>query len=518
MPGLVVTTGVRVGTAGTADVPTSALFIAGTAQRGPSDDYRLVRSFTEFADIYGDYVSDGTLFQHLQCFFEEGGTRAYVIRVVAAGASGTGGELATTLDFGTTSNGGTLCFSVDPVGAGDWAEDLDIAVTDGVISGTKRVTVTYDDEIIYVSGDLATNRAISEALNANAGNYVTATYNTANATLPANRTQTFSGGQTGNAVIEDDELVDALDVFVPELGAGVVAIPEFNGIAIWDGIQNHCLDNNRIGFCGFPYDDAVDGVGNVSGSLDAAMADLTPAVGSGAGQRLDGPYYGTTDAQKTDASVLAFFWPHVVVPNGSGGTNTISPESFAAAARARAHAQVGPWRPGAGLISASRFATSLAFPVNSVYGEQANDARINALRIIDNTVRVYGARSVSADEINWRYITFRDVVNYVAVQAGIRLEPYVFSAIDSRNTIFGQIAAEMVNLLEPLRIAGGIYEGRDARGNIVDRGYTVEVSDALNPTQQLAAGTVTAKVGIRVSSVGETINLIINKSGLTSAV
>jgi uncharacterized protein len=499
MPGLVVTTGVRVGSTGTADAPSSSFFVSGTAERGPTDDYRLVRSVGEFESIYGEYDSTGTLYQHLQTFFEEGGTQAYVIRVV--GTTATSASAITFKDAG--ANSGNTAVTVSPVGAGSWAENLSVTLNEGVISGTVRAKVTYKSEIVYISGDLTSNQAIAEALTAGAGNYVTATYSSSASLAYATGgvTKTFSGGNHQNATVTDAQLVSSLTAFVPELGAGVVAIPGTDTIsrmteAIWDGLQEHALDNNRIAFTSFAYNSAH----SPTTSLDAAKTFLQVGAGSRAASGA-GAYYGVSDAQQTDASVVAAYWPHVEVPNGTGGTRIISPESFAAAARARAHV-----------------ASGLVFPVNSVVGGDANDARVNALRVIDNTVRVYGARSISADETNWRYITFRDVINYVVVQASARLEPFVFGVIDSRNTLFGSISAALVNLLEPLRRAGGIYEGRDARGNITDRGYIVEVSDALNPTQQLAEGTVTAKVGLRVSSVGETVNLIITKSGLTTAV
>ena len=208
----------------------------------------------------------------------------------------------------------------------------------------------------------------------------------------------------------------------------------------------------------------------------------------------------------------------MTAPNGTGGTRTLSPETFAAAARCRAHLQTGPWRPNAGIISASKFVKGLSQSVDSSTSDKANAARINPLRVIDGGVRVYGARSISADETNWRYITYRDTLNYIVVVAEKRLEPFIFNVIDSRRVVFSDISATLVNLLEPLRAAGGLYEGKDAAGNVTDRGYVVEVSDALNPQAQLAAGTIAAKVGVRVSSVGETINLLITKSNLTTAI
>lgn len=493
MPGLVVTTSVRTGAIGTLDAPASSLFIVGTAERGPTDEYKLIQSMAQATAVYGDFDATGTLYQNLEIFFEEGGTRAYVIRVAGSGAAAAGTE---------TLNSGSL--TLTPVGVGTWAAsgagDLEVVVEAGTTTfglgntPTKRVKVYYKSELVYISGDFTTNRAMSEAINANVGNYLLADYDDDLALVGA-QTVTFSGGVSNNTVVDAD-IVTALDVFVPELGAGVVVAPSFTGDVIWDGLRQHALDYNRIAYCAF----------DVADTLDDAIAAVE------AGNGADGPYYGVTDAQKTDASCLSFFWPWVKAPTGTGGTRNISPETFAAAARCRAHIQTGPWRPAAGMISASKFVSGLVTSVDSTSSDKANLARINPLRVIEGGVRVYGARSVSGDESNWRYNTYRDVLNYIVTVAEKRLEPFIFNVIDSRKTVFADIAATLTNLLEPLRASGGIYEGP------ADRGYVVEVSEALNPQAQLASGIIAAKVGVRVSSVGETINLLITKSNLTTAI
>jgi hypothetical protein len=143
---------------------------------------------------------------------------------------------------------------------------------------------------------------------------------------------------------------------------------------------------------------------------------------------------------------------------------------------------------------------------------------VNALRVIQGAVRVYGARSVSSDTANFRYITARDTLNYIVTQAEARLEDLVFSVIDGRRSVFGQVEARLIGLLEPLRTAGGLYEAFDVDGNQIDPGYSVEVTDALNPVTQLANGTVRAKVGVRVSSVADRIEVEVVKSNLTSSV
>lgn len=498
MPGLVVTTGVRVGATGTTAAPASSLFIVGTAQRGPIEQYTLVESMTQAEAVYGEWESTVSLYDHLRTFFEEGGTRAYVVRVTGPAATG-GAGLATTL-----TNGG---LEFDQVGPGDWSENLSIQFLDGLFTNTRRVKVVYDGELLYLSNDLASNVAIKEALDANVGNYITTTITST--TLPsvnANPVPFDNTGAHNNAAVTDAQLTDALDYFVPDLGTGAVVIPDTEaGVitdypTIWEAIRDHALANSRIGYCAFA---AGEVIGDES---SGAVADLE------AGDSATVSFYGEDDATKTNASALAFFWPWVTVPTATGVERTVSPETFAAAARCRAHVETGPWRPSAGVISASRFVTGLEFAVNSVASDTANRARINPLRVIEGGVRVYGARSISADETNWRFITFRDTLNFIVVGAERRLEPYIFNTIDSRNAIFSDIAAALVNLLEPIRAAGGLYESNN------DRGYVVEVSDALNPQAQLAQGVIAAKVGVRVSSVGETINLLITKSNLTTAV
>ena len=61
-----------------------------------------------------------------------------------------------------------------------------------------------------------------------------------------------------------------------------------------------------------------------------------------------------------------------------------------------------------------------------------------------------------------------------------------------------------------------MYEAYDANGKQIDPGYTVQVNNANNPVTQLATGVIKAKIGARVSSIGDTIEVEITKSNLTS--
>ena len=226
------------------------------------------------------------------------------------------------------------------------------------------------------------------------------------------------------------------------------------------------------------------------------------------------------DIQANDnAEHAALYYPWVEVPTTTNGvTRFIPPDGYVAAKRAVAHNQTGSHVPAAGLLSAARFVSGVKSDIDKTVGDTLDEGFVNAIRVIQNTVRIYGARSLSADEDNFRYITQQDTVNHVVVEAQRSLEDLVFSSIDGRNTIFSAVESRLIAILSPLRDIGALYEAYDANGRKLDSGFTVRCDARLNPTAQLAGGTVKAKVGLRVSGVGDKIEVDIIKSNLTASV
>lgn len=220
-----------------------------------------------------------------------------------------------------------------------------------------------------------------------------------------------------------------------------------------------------------------------------------------------------------NAEHIAVYYPWVYAPTGTVGANRLIPPSgYVAGSRSRAHNQVGPHQPGAGIISDARFINGVATSIDKTAGDALDADCVNAIRIINNRVRIYGARSCSADTANFRYLNAQEVVNYVVVQANRSLEDVLFSLIDGRGGMFASIEAHLVAVMEPLRTLGALYEAFDVNGRRIDFGYTVKCNEALNPLSQLVNGTVTARVGLRVSSVGDSIQVEIIKSNLTASV
>jgi hypothetical protein len=263
-----------------------------------------------------------------------------------------------------------------------------------------------------------------------------------------------------------------------------------NAESIHASVLEHCYTNHRTAILSVPEDYTASEAGDHAESMSA----------------YDYAEYG------------GLFYPWVDMSLDDGTALTISPEGYVAAKRSVAYNRVGPWSAYAGLVTQSNFITGLSESISKTTGDALDEQRCNALRIINGAVRVYGFRSLSSDEDNYRFLNAREMLNFVVVQAEEVLEDLVFSPIDGRNALFTQVKGRLTGLLEPIRIAGGLYEAFDATGKRIDYGYSVVVSDAINPVSQLAGGLVRARVGIRVSSIGDQIQVDVTKSNLTASV
>jgi uncharacterized protein len=505
MPGVVISTAVRTGPSSATVRESSQLFVVGLAQRGPTGEAVLVQSLAEFENIFGGYIATSFLHPTVEAFFEEGGTQAYISRVV--GASADSGLLV--LEDADED----AVMTITANGPGDWSEEVDVAVTH--TGSNFAIVLSYENEIVYTTGNVTTVAQAAGRINLSpvASRYVSATAVAGATTIPAVLAATpLSAGDDDYADVDDDRLILGLDVFNDSLGAGAVAVPDAETAT-------------QVADVGGPYT-------TYAGALKA-----TPTVSyaliahANTNNRIAILHAGLADTSThavTKSTILktqehgehaALYYPWVTVPTSVPGVSrTIPPDGYVAAKRAQAHNQTGAHVPAAGIISNSRYVTGTATDINKTVGDTLDNENINAIRIIQNSVRIYGARSLSIDTENFRYITSQEIINHIVVESQRSLEDLVFGVIDGRDTIFSAITSRLIAILAPLREQGALFQAFDANGKKVDNGYTVRCDAGLNPVTQLASGTVKAKVGVRTSSVGDKIEVDIIKSNLTSSV
>lgn len=484
MPGVVISTSVRTGPSTATVRESSQLFVVGLASRGPSDEAVLVQSIAEFESMFGDYRSDSYLHPTVETFFEEGGTQAYVARAV--GANATVGQLV-------INSSGSACITLTANGPGAWSADVDAEV---VVSGNfSKLNLYYDNTLVYTTGNCSTSSQMAGRVNSStvATRYVSASIQSTSLLPTALAVTALAAGNSQEASVTAATYVDALSLFNDALGTGAVVCPEVSNddAAVRTGLLEHANAYSRIAI--------------MHGGSSATVAQIKALA--------------LTLQADESSEHGALYYPWITVPSGVAGVSrTIPADGYVAAKRAVAHNQTGPQLPAAGLISTAKFVSGTSVEVDKIIGDDLDENYVNAIRVIQNTVRIYGARSLSSDTENFRYITQQDVVNTIVTECYRSLEDLVFSTIDGRNTIFANIEARLVVILAGMRDLGALYPAFDQNGRQLDNGYTVKCDSGINPAAQLQTGLVKARVGVRVSSVGDKIEIDIVKSNLTSTV
>ena len=484
MPGVVVSTAVRVGPTTTNATPTATAFFVGVAERGPNGTAQLISSFADYEAIYGGFVADGYLHQTVKTYFEEGGARCYISRAVFDGQNKATINL---LDAASPTPGTSITLTAS--GAGTWANSQ--LKAEVLASGSnRRVQILLNDVVVFRTAFHSTRAAIVDEINnsTTAALYVTAA-NGASALIPAQVSATlFSGGSDGT-VIDGDNVVTALGAFLPDYGPGCVAAPGFIDATTYAGLIAHAKNNNRIALLGFAE----------TATVGSAVSTAATYVGEGDGEEF-----------------AAFFYPWVKIPSTGSLTETIPCEGFVAAKRAAVQNTYGAWYPYAGEQAKAKYVVGIENAISKTNVETLAAGYINPLRVVNGSLRVYGARTISTDEINFKFLNSRETLNLIVNQAETALEDFLFRPIDGRGAIFAEIAASLTGIMERIRVAGGLYELIGTDGTPIDSGYSIIVNESINPLTQLAEGTIKAKVGARVSSIGEVIELEITKSTLTA--
>lgn len=486
MPGVIVTTETVAGPATSQTAPAATFFVAGLAHRGPTDEAVLVRSLADFERRFGPRVTYGSLHDQLATFFGEGGSRAYVARVV--GDAATLGTVTLQDQAGVPVD--TL--RIDALGAGAWSDDLQVRIADGLTAGTFDLTVVLAgadvESYIGLDSPAAAANALEQSVYVRATDLGAATVAPDN--NPAAGTFDLSAGTDDRASIVTQDYIDQVDgLFTYDLGAGAVAVPGQTAANVGADLIAHGKANRRLVL-----------LAPAPGSTLSAAKAAAAAVRDG-----------------TDDEYAGVFWPAVLVPAGGGRTRTITPEGYIAGVRARAHMAEGPWRAPAGEAATARYIVGTDVEVPQADGDEADAAGVSAIRRIANTLRLYGWRSLSTDLDNYALLTGRDVLNFAVAELERRLEPLVFRTIDGKGHLFAEAAGIGIGLAEPMRAAGGLYELVDDDGNAIDPGYAVETGPSVNTPDTIQAGKIKMRVALRVSPTGTLVEVTVAKVAVNAA-
>lgn len=501
MPGVTVRTQARPGPSRLLRAPSSTYFVVGLTERGPTGmdkDANLVRNLQEFRSKFGDRTPYSPLYDDLDTFFSEGGARAYVKRL--AGPAATTGFLNLA---DRAAGAGLSTVKVSAASVGSWSSRLSLVVADGAVPNTFSVTVLLDGQPVELYANQATPAAFVAEVTRRRSPYIVAE-DLASVTPPglvgANNPRVvaasaLSAGTDDRAALTGASYIAGLASFGPHLGAGIVAIPGQDASIVGAGLIAHAVSVH-----------------------DRRLVILTPPKGQTVAQAraLEVGFRGVVGSE-----YAGFFYPWTVTPDGAGGRRTTDPAGYVAGVRARTHNELpggGPWEAPAGEKATARHVIDVEHVEGGLV--DGDEATINALnadgvsvitRFDEAGVQLYGWRSLSTDEVNYRLLTARDTMNHVATEGKRLLQSFVFGKVDSKGRFFSRLHSTIKgDLLEPIARADGLYSRND------DGGYTI---DAVGPNTEdvLARDEVIVAVSIRVSPTAEQITMLLTKVAFASA-
>ncbi|MFM8515475.1 MAG: phage tail sheath family protein [Actinomycetota bacterium] len=470
-------------------VGTAIAGFVGFAPTGPLNEATLVTNWIQYVATFGDMVEEFALGKAVYGFFNNGGGRAYIVRLPASG-DGTSaspglpvGQLALA---GGGKGAGTPAFQVRALDANAGAISVDVEPAAGAApdSGTYDVTVSSDsgaketftgvtagpgakniaelintgsrlieiEELDVAAADLAAGLSTGTvALSIPSGTVVP--------TVPTAEVIGDAAQRTGFAAFE--ALEEITMVLAPDL---VVAhrqglIDTQGVVAVQNAMVSHCeLMGNR-------------------------MAILDTPAGLTAQQASD--WRETTT--NFDSKFAVLYWPWIEVFDPSVGHDMLFPPSgHVAGLWSRNDNTRGVFKAPANDVLQG--AVGLELNVTRGEMDMLNPEGVNSIKSFPGRgIRVWGARTLSSDA-EWRYINVRRYFNYLEESILQGTQWCVFEPNDARlwGTITRTINAFLVNEWR----TGALFGAKP------EQAFFVKCDGQNNTAETIDAGMVIIEIGV----------------------
>lgn len=496
-------------------------FMVGEAEHGPVDEPILVRSADSWRDKFGDRQVPTAVPDAVDSFFRDRGSRLWFRRLVD------GATYATVEVTEEDENGnaharapGDVIFSITATQPGTWSNGLTLDLVSTAAAAalaTTRPRLTLLDRpssetppparrrrrveqaearvpavavlrhgtrvlerslTLQTVGDLAAWAAASAYIRVDAPDLDAAL---------EHGSHDLAGGADGTVPVTDpDALLDA-SLIDPELGPGQLMAPGKHDVAQHEALLRAAEFGNRVAY--LDADPAMDEAG-----LTAHVARL---------RTLEVDRYG------------GLFAPRAVIPGLAVGTRRIVPWSGIQGGLTAYRDTFGnPAQPAAGRYGISRAALDLEREYDDDERERLMLAGVNTARIVQQTVRAYGFRSlVDPDGPRRAWLQLSGVRTAMAIkaEADAEAENYVFAVVDGRLRKIGEFHGALAGIC--MR-----YWSNDALfGATSEDAFRIDTGDGVNTPETIADGQLRAVLLLKVSPFAEFVEVQIVKQAITEA-
>lgn len=459
-------------------------FATGLTDLGPANSPKAVRSMADFERIFGLRQSYSVLYDAMDHYFREGGSLAYISRIV--------GPAAVVAFKNLLDVGAAVSLIVKAIGPGATYNSYKVGVRAGVAGGTFVIFVQDPNNVeIETSPDLAnTSAAILWAQNSSNWIRITQGASVLNPAVVA--AGVLATGTDDRASIVDAQRQTALDAITPDLGPGQVAEPGNTTDNAHIRLVAHANANRRVALMDAP-DTAT--VATLQASAVAARTVLLTHRFS------------------------RITWPWMVIPGiaaAPGTTRLVPPSSYEAGVIARNDSNgESAGEPAAGDLGASLYAIDLSqVAVSDAVRKTLNDSGVNVIRSMFNGFRTYGWRSLADPVTDPLWVNFGHARLYMAIAArGAAIaESFQFDKIDGQGKKLAEFGKDLSGMLKELWEKGDLY------GATAPEAYSVDVSAAVNTPATLAANELHAVLNVKMSPFAEMVQIEIVKRAITEVI
>lgn len=447
----------------------------GANDRGPTVPF-LVTSWSQYTNLFGTWntVANNNLPLALYMFFANGGSRAYVARVVGAGAA------SAVRTFNDRAGTPLATLRLTAVNQGTWGNNINISISDSLSTGKFDVTVYYggntDAEIVERFTDLSmtsTDTRYAVTVINGSSSYVAAT-DLGSATTGANKNP---------SVVSNQPLSTGAN------GSAVTVLNDFSG---FDTINQSLILNVP----GFTDATTVNAAISYAESRDDVFVVIdSTSVSASAALSLAATY--------TPSSYAAVYYPPLVISDptvGVGGATgqvkTVGAGASMVGIYSSTDASRGVFKAPAGLQTRVAGAVSVA-PLTNAELDSMNSAAapVNAIKYVPGSgIVVMGSRTLKVGYVD-KYIPVRRTLIYLRKSLTDLTQFAIFEPNDE--TLWRRINATVSGFLTGFWSQGGL------RGATPQQAFFVKCDGTNNPQPSIDLGEVHIEVGVALQRPAE---------------
>jgi phage tail sheath protein FI len=442
----------------------------------------LVTNWSQYIAKFGGFVKGAYLPDAVYGYFNNGGTRCYIVSVKTLGAAsaddkdskpataalGDGSPLKITAkQAGASGNTISVTAKPNPVEEG---KDQTFSLTVSV-DGKSRETF---DGLTLKKGDTSAETVSAKSKLVNVE--IAAAPKTGALTVPAGTVSLAGGAVSTKAVTLTDYQGSPAD----RTGlSGLEAVDDVTMIVAPDlmsAFENKELDKKGVQGVQQALIDYAERIRYAFVILDC-LPNLNPQEAKE--WRLEANY-------DTTRAALYYPWIEIVDMSGGGKTKLVPPSGHMAGVYARVDGERGVHKAPANEIV--RGAIGLGMSVTKGEQDGLNPIGVNCIRSFPGRgIRAWGARTLSSDP-SWRYINVRRLFNMVEASIERGTQWVVFEPNDQM--LWSKVTRDIGAFLRVIWRTGALF------GDKPDQAFFVKCDAELNPVETRDLGQLICEIGI----------------------